>query len=84
MGRALTFDEAKEIGLDVMARLKVRARKKRDIAEKISGSKFRGTILGAFETLEGNWSVVVELADSGGVLHIFDPSQLNVVDAPRT
>lgn len=47
-----------------------------ETVEKVKGYAFRGTVLGSFETLAGKTRVVVEMKDSGGLLHIFPPEHL--------
>lgn len=53
-----------------------------DRAHKIKGYKFPCTIVGVFQTIEGNIRVVGEM-DEYGLLHIFNEEQLEHYEQPR-
>ena len=55
-----------------------------DIVKKIKGYQFTGEIVAVFQNSKGDIRVVVEhfgsqTEDSGGMLHIFNTKQLQVV-----
>ena len=58
--------------------------KKNDTVRKIKGYEFEGEVMAVFENSNGDTRVVVEHDDSrkkgvGGMLHIFNPSQLEII-----
>jgi len=50
-----------------------------DKAVKLKGYKFPCTIVGVFETIQGNTRIVGEM-DEYGLLHIFNENQLDHVE----
>ena len=55
-----------------------------DIVKKIKGHQFTGVVVAVFKNSKGDTRVVVELfgsqtEDSGGLLHIFNTKQLQVI-----
>jgi hypothetical protein len=53
-----------------------------DRVEKVSGYKWPGVVVSAFDTLSGERRVVVEctVAEIAGALHIYNEKQLTLVD----
>lgn len=53
-----------------------------DRVKKIKGYKFVGTVVAVFVTTEGQHRLVVqqdEAENGGGLLHIFNPDQLELI-----
>jgi hypothetical protein len=50
-----------------------------DRVDKVKGYKFPGTVVSVFVTTAGETRLVVEI-DNYGLLHIFNPNQLKIVE----
>lgn len=50
-----------------------------DKVDKVKGYQFPGTVVSVFITTSGETRLVVEM-DNYGLLHIFNPSQLKIIE----